>query len=219
MSNIDWIVMFGTLILIGAYGIYKTRHEKNIENYLRGSGNNWWGICLSVMATQASAVTFLSLPGQAYDDGMRFVQFYFGLPIAMVLISVFFIPIFYRLKVYTAYEFLENRFDYKTRAFTAILFLIQRGMGAGITIYAPAIILSQLLHWDLNYTILFIGTVTTLYIIFGGSKAIAVTHKQQMAVIFLGMFVAFGFLVYYLTQHLSISQMFKMSGDLGKLNL
>lgn len=220
MSYIDWIVMFGTLIFIGAYGIYKTRQTKNIDGYLRGNNeNNWWGIGLSVMATQASAVTFLSLPGQAFDDGMRFVQFYFGLPIAMIIICVFFIPMYYRLKVYTAYEFLENRFDYKTRALTAILFLIQRAMGAGITIYAPAIILSQLLHWDLNYTIIFIGTATTLYIILGGSKAIAITHKQQMAVIFLGMFVAFGYLIYYLSQHMNISQMVRLSGDLGKLNM
>lgn len=220
MSIIDWIVMIGTLLFIAVYGIYKTRGTHNLHGYLKGGNEHkWWSICLSVMATQASAITFLSLPGQAYDDGMRFVQFYFGLPIAMILISVFFIPMYYKLKVYTAYEYLENRFDYKTRLLTAILFLTQRSFATGITIYAPAIILSQLLHWSLTFTILFIGITTTIYIVSGGAKAIAVTHRQQMTVIFLGMFTAFGFLIYYLSTYVSFGESLKVAGLLDKMNI
>ena len=150
MSTIDWIVLLGTLAFIVIYGVWKTRGSKNLESYLKGDNDaKWWGIGVSIMATQASAITFLSTPGQAFNDGMGFVQFYFGLPIAMIVICMVFIPLYHRLKVYTAYEFLEGRFDKKTRTLTAILFLIQRGLAAGITIFAPAIILSAVLGWNL----------------------------------------------------------------------
>ncbi len=220
MSTWDWIVMLGTLFFIVAYGTWKTRGSRNIEGFLKGDNSmKWWTIGLSVMATQASAITFLSTPGQAYTDGMRFVQFYFGLPIAMVIISAVFIPLYYRLKVYTAYEFLESRFDLKTRLLTAGLFLLQRGLAAGITIYAPAIILSQLLGWSLNFTILFIGLLVIIYTASGGTKAVSQTHKQQMAVIFTGLFIAFGMLVWYLSTHLSFFEGLEVAGKMGKLNV
>lgn len=219
MSSIDWLVMFGTLILIAAYGIYRTRKVHTAETYLRGDNEKrWWEIGLSVMATQASAITFLSVPGQAYDDGLRFIQFYFGLPLAMIVISIFFIPIFYRLKVYTAYEFLENRFDVKSRTLTAVLFLVQRAFSTGITIYAPSIILSQLLGWSLTTTVIFIGSIVTLYILSGGNKAVTVTHKQQMLVIYAGMFIAFGYLVYLIRQDLSLGDGLGLAGYMGKMN-
>jgi Na+/proline symporter len=220
MSWIDWLVMFGTLLLIAGYGIYKTRTVHSAASYLKGDDEKkWWEIGLSVMATQASAITFLSVPGQAYDDGLRFIQFYFGLPLAMIVIAVFFIPIFYKLKVYTAYEFLENRFDIKTRTFTAALFLIQRAFSTGITIYAPSIILSSLLDWDLNTTVVFIGGIVTLYILTGGTKAVAVTHKQQMLVIYVGMFAAFGYLVYYLSEYVTFNESLNIAGTMGKMNI
>ena len=220
MSWIDWIVMFGTLFFIAGYGIYKTRKTKSIETYLHDNNERkWWEIGLGVMATQASAITFLSVPGQAYDSGMGFIQFYFGLPLAMIVIAVFFIPIFYKLKVYTAYEFLEQRFDLKTRTFTASLFLIQRAFSTGITIYAPSIILSQLLGWDLRTTVLFIGILVTAYIISGGTKAVAVTHKQQMLVIYLGMFIAFGYLIYYISEHADFGESMQIAGALGKMDI
>ncbi len=220
MSAIDWFIMLGTLFFIAAYGIYKTRNTKSIETYLHDNNERkWWEIGLGVMATQASAITFLSVPGQAYDDGMRFIQFYLGLPLAMIVISVFFIPIFYKLKVFTAYEFLEQRFDLKTRTFTAGLFLIQRAFSTGITIYAPSIILSQLLGWNLHATVLFIGGIVTLYILSGGTKAVAVTHKQQMLVIYLGMFIAFGYLVYNVHIYAGFEDSMKIAGTLGKMNI
>ncbi len=220
MSWIDWLVMFGTLILIAGYGIYKTRTVHTTSGYLKGDDEKkWWEIGLSVMATQASAITFLSVPGQAYDRGMGFIQFYFGLPLAMIVIAVFFIPMYYKLKVYTAYEFLEQRFDLKTRTFTAVLFLVQRAFSTGITIYAPSIILSQLLGWDLNATVIFIGGIVTLYILTGGTKAVAVTHKQQMLVIYAGMFIAFGYLVYYLSEYVSFNESLHVAGALGKMNI
>ena len=158
MSTIDWTILVGTLLFIVLYGVWKTRGASNLNSYLKGNNEaKWWGIGISIMATQASAITFLSTPGQAYSDGMRFIQFYFGLPIAMIILSVTFVPIFYRLKVFTAYEYLETRFDLKTRTLAALLFLIQRGLAAGITIYAPAIILSTLLNWNLTLTNIFIG--------------------------------------------------------------
>lgn len=219
MATLDWMVMLGTLLFIVVYGIWKTRGSKDIEGYLRGDNSSrWWTIGLSVMATQASAITFLSTPGQAYGDGMRFVQFYFGLPLAMIIISVFFIPIFYRLKVYTAYEYLESRFDAKTRVLTASLFLLQRGLAAGITIYAPAIILSSILGWSLSFTILFIGGLVIAYTVSGGARAVAQTHKQQMAVIFAGLFIAFGLLVYYLSEHVSFHESLLVAGNAGKVN-
>lgn len=220
LSWIDWTVMLGTLFTIVAYGVWKTRGTKNIEGYLLGGKeSNWWTIGLSVMATQASAITFLSTPGQAYMEGMGFVQFYFGLPLAMIVISTVFIPLYYKLKVYTAYEFLESRFDNKTRLLTASLFLLQRGLAAGITIYAPAIILSQILSIELNYTIFFIGGLVIIYTVSGGTKAVSQTHKQQMAVIFLGMFIAAGFLISYLTDTMSFSEGIKIAGVMDKMEV
>ena len=163
LQTLDWIVLAATLFIIVAYGVYKTRGQKSIDGYLRGGNEaRWWTVGLSVMATQASAITFLSTPGQAYADGMGFVQIYFGLPIALIIVCAVFIPIYYKLKVFTAYEYLESRFDVKTRTLAAIYFLIQRGMGAGITIYAPAIILSTILGWNLNYTILVLGILVII---------------------------------------------------------
>ncbi len=171
MSNIDWFILLGTLAFIVIYGVWKTRGSKNLEAYLKGDNQaKWWGIGISIMATQASAITFLSTPGQAYTDGMRFIQFYFGLPIAMIILSVTFIPIYYKLKVFTAYEFLEERFDLKTRSLAAILFLVQRGLAAGITIYAPSIILSTLLDWNLGITNIFIGLLVIIYTVSGEQK-------------------------------------------------
>ena len=217
---IDWMVMLGTLFFIVAYGVWKTRGTKNIQGYLLGGNDsNWWVIGLSVMATQASAITFLSVPGQAYMEGMGFVQFYFGLPLAMIIISAVFIPLYYKLKVYTAYEFLESRFDNKTRLLTASLFLLQRGLAAGITIYAPAIILSQIVGWSLNFTILFIGVLVIIYTVSGGTKAVSQTHKQQMLIIFLGMFTAFGFLLYYLSENIEFTKGMIIAGAMEKMQV
>src|SRR5210317_1024814 len=189
MQVLDWIILSLTLLAIVTYGTYKTRGSKNVQDYIKGGSQaKWWTIGLSVMATQASAITFLSTPGQAFHDGMGFVQFYFGLPIAMVVIILVFIPLYDRLKVQTAYEFLENRFDLKTRTLAAILFLIQRGLAAGITIFAPAIILSVVLGWDLLTLNIIIGVLVIIYTVSGGTKAVSVTQKYQMAVIFGGMF-------------------------------
>jgi SSS family solute:Na+ symporter len=184
MSLIDWCVLLFTLLAIVLYGSWKTRKNKNLESYLKGNNSeNWATIGLSIMATQASAITFLSTPGQAYESGMGFVQFYFGLPLAMILISIFFLPIYYRLKVYTAYQYLEQRFDVRVRAFTAFLFLVSRGLAAGITIYAPAIILSTLLDWNLQLTCLLIGGLVIVYTVSGGSRAVSLTQKWQMTII------------------------------------
>lgn len=220
MTAVDWIIMLGTLFGIVAYGVWKTRHVKSSQSYLLGDRDlHWWTIGLSVMATQASAITFLSTPGQGFDDGMRFAQFYFGLPVAMVILCVFFLPIYYRLKVYTAYEYLEGRFDLPTRTLTAILFLTQRGLAAGITIYAPAIILSAILGWTLNFTILFIGVIVTFYTVAGGTKAVSVTQKQQMVVILTGMFIAAIVLVWKLPQDVSFGDAVGIAGKLDKLNV
>lgn len=192
MPTIDWIVLCTTLILIVGYGSWVTRKRKSLDSFLVGDREaRWWTVGLSVMATQASAITFLSTPGQAFHDGMGFVQFYFGLPIAMVIICLFFIPLYSKLKVYTAYEFLESRFDYKTRFLTSLLFLVQRGLAAGITIFAPAIVLSTVLGWNLDLLIFIIGLLVIIYTMIGGTKAVNVTQKYQMAIIFLGMFIAF----------------------------
>ncbi|MEP0986596.1 sodium:solute symporter [Ekhidna sp.] len=218
MNTLDLIVLFGTLLFIVAYGVYKTRGQKDIEGYLLGGNSMKWGtIGLSVMATQASAITFISTPGQAYESGMGFVQNYFGLPIALIVVSAVFIPIFYRLKVYTAYEFLEKRFDLKTRYLGAALFLIQRGLAAGITIYAPAIIISSILHWDLTITILGTGILVIIYTVSGGTKAVSITQKQQMAVIMAGMFAAFFMIIGYINDHTTFSGALEIAGNLGKL--
>lgn len=220
MENIDWIVLAGTLLFIVAYGVWKTKGSKNVEDYVGGGRDSkWWTIGLSVMATQASAITFLSTPGQAFHDGMGFVQFYFGLPLAMIVICMVFIPIYHKLKVYTAYEFLENRFDLKTRTLTAILFLIQRGLGAGITIFAPAIILSAILGWDLRLLNIIIGLLVIIYTVSGGTKAVSVTQKQQMIIIMTGMFMAFFYIIGYLPDDISFSKALKIAGASNKLEI
>ena len=220
MQTIDWIVLSLTLSLIVFYGVWKTRGRKNAEDYIKGGNDSkWWTIGLSVMATQASAITFLSTPGQAFHSGMGFVQFYFGLPIAMVIICLVFIPIYHRLKVYTAYEYLEGRFDKKTRTLTAILFLIQRGLAAGITIFAPAIILSAVLGWDLITLNIIIGLLVIIYTVSGGTKAVSVTQKQQMAVIFAGMFIAFYLILQYLPDGITFTKALEIAGASDKMQV
>ena len=217
MSTLDWLVLFLTLLFISIYGVYKTRGKQSLETYLKGNTANWWTIGLSIMATQASAITFLSTPGQAYEDGMRFIQFYFGLPLAMIIISIAFVPIYYKLKVYTAYEYLESRFDLKTRTLTALLFIVQRGLAAGITIYAPAIILSTLLGWNLTWTNIFIGVLVILYTVSGGTEAVSITQKQQMAVMMGGMVLA-GIMVIQLLP-ISMPEALRVAGKMDKLNV
>ncbi|WP_020571300.1 sodium:solute symporter [Neolewinella persica] len=220
MSTIDWLVMTGTLAAIVIYGVLKTRSVDNVKSYLMGDRDlKWWTIGLSVMATQASAITFLSTPGQAYDSGLGFAQFYFGLPIAMVILCVFVLPIYYKLQVYTAYEYLEGRFDIRVRTMTALLFLIQRGLAAGITIYAPAIILSSILDWPLGLTIFLIGIVVIFYTVMGGTKAVSVTQKQQMIVILLGMVAAGVVVVMKLPDGVSLPDAVGVAGQLGKLEV
>ena len=220
MQNLDWIILILTLLAIVAYGTIQTRGSKNVEDYLKGGNTSkWWTIGLSVMATQASAITFLSTPGQAFYDGMGFVQFYFGLPIAMVVICMVFIPLYHRLKVYTAYEFLENRFDLKTRTLTAILFLIQRGLAAGITIFAPAIILSVVLGWNLLLLNIIIGVLVIIYTVSGGTKAVNVTQKHQMVVIFTGMIIAFIIILNKLPDDITFSNALNIAGASGKMEI
>ena len=220
MTALDWAVLLGSTLFIVAYGIWRTRQARTTAEYLRGSYDlPWPTIGLSVMATQASAITFLSVPGQAYEDGMRFVQFYFGLPLAMILISAFVIPIYYRLRVYTAYEFLENRFDLKTRLLGASLFLVQRGLAAGITLYAPAIILSAVLGWPLEPTIVAIGAAVVVYTVTGGSAAVSQTQKQQMIVMLGGMVVAAGVIVWQLPPHVSFAGAVDVAGALGRMKV
>jgi solute:Na+ symporter, SSS family len=218
MHWIDWSVLFGTLIFITVYGIYKTRGIKNEAGYLASDKNTpWWAIGLSIMATQASAITFLSTPGLGYQTGLEFVQFYFGLPIAMIIIAFAYVPLYHKRKIYTAYEYLEKRFDGKTRLLTASLFLVQRGLAAGITIYAPSIILSQILGLPLHINILVIGILVILYTVSGGTNAVTQTHKQQMAVIFAGLIIAFVFLYQGLSQHLTGSQIIDVASVGGRL--
>jgi SSS family solute:Na+ symporter len=220
MQTIDWIVLIGTLLTIVIYGTYQTRGSKNVQDYLKGGNSTpWWTIGLSVMATQASAITFLSTPGQAFNDGMGFVQFYFGLPIAMVVICMVFIPLYHKLKVYTAYEFLENRFDKKTRTLTAVLFLIQRGLAAGITIFAPAIILSAVLGWNLLLLNVIIGILVIIYTVSGGTKAVNVTQKHQMVVIFTGMVIAFVLIVLKLPDNITFGKAIEIAGESGKMEV
>ncbi|WP_415060374.1 sodium:solute symporter family transporter [Flavobacterium sp.] len=220
MQILDWIILGSTLLFIVAYGAWKTKGSKDVKDYILGNNEaKWWTIGISVMATQASAITFLSTPGQAYHDGMGFVQFYFGLPLAMVFIALFFIPIYHKLNVYTAYEFLEKRFDLKTRSLAAILFLIQRGLAAGITIYAPAIILSSILGWNLNWLNVIIGVLVIIYTVSGGTKAVNVTQKQQMFIIMSGMFIAFYLLLSYLPSEVSFSNALQIAGVNEKMNL
>ena len=220
MALLDWSILISTLAFIVGYGVWKTKGSKNVNDYVLGGNEaNWTTVGLSVMATQASAITFLSTPGQAFHDGMGFVQFYFGLPLAMVIICIVFVPLYHKLKVYTAYEFLESRFDVKTRTLAAILFLIQRGLAAGITIYAPSIILSAVLGWDLLTLNIIIGTIVTIYTVSGGTKAVNVTQKQQMFIIMLGMFAAFFFILGYLPTDITFSKALKIAGASGKLDM
>ncbi|MDP2060161.1 MAG: sodium:solute symporter, partial [Flavobacteriaceae bacterium] len=220
MQLLDWLILIGTLSFIVIYGYYKTTGSKNVKDYILGNNEaKWWTVGLSVMATQASAITFLSTPGQAFQDGMGFVQFYFGMPLAMIVICVTFIPIYHRLKVYTAYEFLENRFDQKTRSLAAILFLIQRGLAAGITIYAPAIILSSILGWNLKVLNVVIGLMVIIYTVSGGTRAVSVTHKQQMFIIMLGMFATFFLIMSYLPEGVNFSKALKIASAGDKMKI
>jgi solute:Na+ symporter, SSS family len=220
MNYLDWVILFGTIAFIVLYGTWRTKGARNIEGYLKGDNSmKWWMIGISIMATQASAITFLSTPGQAIEDGMRFLQFYFGLPIAMVIISVTMVPIYYKLKVYTAYEYLETRFDLKTRLLAAILFLILRGLSAGITLFAPALVLSTILGWPTSVTTILIGSLVIIYVVSGGTKAVSLTQRQQMAVIMIGMILA-GILAYsMLPEDVSFSDTVVLAGSLDKLNL
>jgi len=220
MSNLDWIVLIATLLGIIAYGLYKSRTSRSLEGYfLSNRSMPWYLVLLSIMGTQASAITFLSAPGQAFTDGMRFVQYYFGLPIAMVILSISFVPLFHKLKVFTAYEYLETRFDIKTRVFTSSLFLISRGLSTGISIYAPSIILSSLLGWDIFYTNIVMGGLLIIYTVSGGAKAVAYTQQLQMIIIFIGMFVAGYMIVHYLPTGVGFTDALKVSGASGKLNV
>ena len=196
MSIIDWIVLGTFLIFIVAYGTWKSRGSKDVKNYLLANKSSaWYTMALSIMATQASAITFLSTPGQAFVDGMRFVQFYLGLPIAMIILSITAVPIYHRLNVYTAYEYLEQRFDLKNRILGSVLFLTQRGLAAGFTIFAPALIISVLLGWDISITIFVIGIMVIIYTAAGGTVAVNKTHMQQMIVILFGMMIVFQALI------------------------
>ncbi len=220
MQILDWFILIFSLSFIVIYGAWKAKGSQNVKDYILGNNEaKWWTIGISVMATQASAITFLSTPGQAFHDGMGFVQFYFGLPIAMVIICLFFIPIYHKLNVYTAYEFLEKRFDQKTRSLAAVLFLIQRGLAAGITIYAPSIILSTILGWSLNWLNFVIGVLVIIYTVSGGTKAVNVTQKQQMFVIMLGMFIAFYLILSYLPEQVSFNNALQIAGINDKMNI
>ena len=220
MNYLDWIVLLSTILFIVLYGTFKTRKSSNIEGYLKGDNTmKWWMMGVSIMATQASAITFLSTPGQAIEDGMRFLQFYFGLPLAMVIISATMVPIYYRLKVFTAYEYLESRFDLKTRTLAAGLFLILRGLSAGITLFAPSLVLSTILHWPNYITTVLIGTLVIIYVTTGGTRAVSLTQRHQMAVIMSGMILA-GILAYtMLPETVSFGNAVDIAGNLGRLNL
>ena len=220
METIDWIVLIFSIGFIVLYGIWKNRKNKNLEDYFKGNNKSrWWTIGISVMATQASAITFLSTPGQAYSDGMGFIQFYFGLPFAIIIISKIFLPIYHKLKVFTAYEFLEKRFNKKTRNLASFLFLVQRGLAAGITIYAPAIIMSLILKWPLYLLIIIIGSLVTFYTLIGGTKAVNVTQKQQMFVIFIGLFISIYYIFKGIPEEFSLKQVIEIAGANEKLNI
>ena len=220
MSQLDWIVLVVTLLAIIAYGLYKSRTSHNLDGYFLSNRSMPWGlVLLSIMGTQASAITFLSAPGQAYTDGMRFVQYYFGIPLAMVVICIFFVPIFSKLKVYTAYEYLENRFDSKTRTLTSFLFLLQRGLSTGISVFAPSIILSSLLGWNIYCTNIFMGGLLIIYTMTGGAKAVAYTQQLQLIIIFIGMFLAAYMVVNMLPENVGFADALQVSGKMGKLNV
>ena len=220
MEILDWFVLIFSIGFIVLYGIWKNIKNKDLQEYFKGSNKSrWWTIGISVMATQASAITFLSTPGQAYSDGMGFIQFYFGLPFAIIIISIFFLPIYHKLKVYTAYEFLEKRFNKKTRNLASLLFLIQRGLAAGITIYAPAIIMSLILKWPLYLLIIIIGSLVTFYTLIGGTKAVNVTQKQQMFVIFIGLFITIYYIFKGIPKEFSLNEVLEIAAANGKLDI
>ncbi|TMI61342.1 MAG: sodium:solute symporter [Bacteroidetes bacterium] len=220
MKQLDWIVLVVTLLVIIGYGLYKSRTSRNLDGYFLSNRSLPWGlVLLSIMGTQASAITFLAAPGQAYTDGMRFVQYYFGLPLAMVVICIFFVPIFSRLKVYTAYEYLENRFDGKTRTLSSLLFLLQRGVSTGISVFAPSIILSSLFGWNIYWTNLFMGGLLIIYTLSGGAKAVAYTQQLQLIIIFAGMFLAAYMVVHMLPKGVGFTDALEVSGKMGRLNV
>lgn len=219
MSLLDIATLSATLIAIVFFGVWKTRNDRKLDDFLKGRSNSWGTIGLSVMATQASAITFLSTPGLAYDSGMAFVQNYFGMPLALILIAIVFVPMYYRLNLCSVYEFLEHRFDSKTRTLGSVIFLIQRGFSAGITIYAPSIILTSVLGWDMNLTVISVGLSVILYTVTGGSHAVSLTHKYQMSVILTGMAVAFGIVVHRISGYASFTENLRIAGALGHLNV
>ena len=220
MSQLDWIVLIVTLLATISYGLYKSRTSRNLEGYFLSNRSLPWGmVLLSIMGTQASAITFLSAPGQAYTDGMRFVQYYFGIPLAMVVICIFFVPVYRKLKVYTAYEYLETRFDGKTRTLTAFLFFLQRGLSTGISVFAPSIILSSLLGWDIIWTNLFMGGLLIIYTMTGGAKAVAYTQQLQLAIVFIGMFLAAYMVVHMLPANVGFGDALEVGGKLKKMNV
>ena len=220
MNNIDWFVLIFTLLVIVVYGTIKTKGAKTAREYIKaGNDAKWWTIGLSVMATQASAITFLSTPGQAFNDGLGFVQFYFGLPIAVVIVCLIFIPIYHKLKVYTAYEFLEKRFDLKTRSLTAILFLIQRSLSAGITIFAPSIILSTVLGWNLIWTNIIIGLLVIIYTVSGGTKAVNYTQKYQMGIILIGLIIVFVTVINLFPENISFKKAIEIASTNSKMEV
>jgi solute:Na+ symporter, SSS family len=220
MSQLDWIVLAISLVGVILYGVYRSRTSHNLDGYfLSNRSMNWGLILLSIMGTQASAITFISAPGQAYTDGMRFVQYYFGLPIAMIVVSAFFVPIFHKLRVYTAYEYLENRFNGKTRTLTSFLFLLQRGLSTGISVFAPSIILSSLFGWNIYWTNVFMGGLLIIYTVSGGAKAVAYTQQLQLIIIFTGMFLAAYMVVHMLPEHVGFADALYVGGKLGKMNV
>lgn len=219
MSSIDWVIMCGFLAFVVIYGVWKTRKTKDLNDYILSSKTTpWYTVAISIMATQASAITFLSTPGQAYVDGMRFIQFYIGLPIAMVILSITAVPLYQKLNVYTAYEYLEHRFDLKNRILGSVLFLIQRGLAAGFTIFAPSLIISLILGWDINITIVFVGVLVIIYTTVGGTVAVNKTHLQQMSIIFVGMIAAFITIISLLPNNVSLFDAAVIAGKMGKLN-
>lgn len=220
MNYFDWIVLFSTVLFIVAFGTWKTRKTSTMEGYLKADNSmKWWMMGVSIMATQASAITFLSTTGQGMEDGMRFIQFYFGLPIAMVIISITMVPIYYKLKVFTAYEYLEGRFDAKTRSLAALLFLVGRGVSAGITLFAPSLILSTILHWPVALTTFIIGTLVIIYVTSGGTKAVSLTQRQQLAVVMISMIIAGCIALYKLPDHVSFGDSIQIAGLFGKFNM
>ncbi len=220
MSIIDWIVLALSIAAIVLYGIWRSRHHHNLDSFLVANRQlPWYSVCLSVMATQASAITFLSLPGQAYHDGMRFLQFYFGLPLAMIIICVTFIPVFSKLNIYTAYEFLEKRFDHKTRVFTSVLFLLSRGISTGISIYAPAIVLSVILDLSITITTVFIGSLVIIYTVYGGTRAVSYSQTLQMGIIFFGIAAAGYIAIKLMPDGIGLNDSLKLAGATGKMNM